>query len=406
MMERGMMDESLRSRVGRAKRLHRPSLGDDWARDGFASVRRGDFEAMAARATVAMRRIDAGEFYGDDQTRPAIVENAVEGSIDWEALRGLDGVKLKCGEDDDGEDVRLTVGDFLAYAEADSFGDDSPLYVFDSSFADRRWGRPLRRCYRHIFAEDLFGLVGEKTRPPYRWFLVGPKRSGTSVHVDPLGTAAWNTLWRGRKRWVLFPPETPKKVAKGTKLYAAAQDDEPVNYFVDVLPKIDAMKYEFVQYPGDTVFVPPGWWHAVINLDHTVAVTQNFVSRANFHRAWTLSRDSRPHMTRKWFRRLRRDPDYADLVEEARRLGPGVKNTKLADLLSQSFDSSTLPQTSPKKQESSSKDRKSRHHYKKKKKKYKHHRKRRGGDDDGDQQRPKKKARRRDPPAFVSSEED
>jgi hypothetical protein len=38
----------------------------------------------------------------------------------------------------------------------------------------------------------------------------------------------------------------------------------------------------FIQHEGDTVYIPAGWYHAVLNLDTTVCVTQNFAERRNY----------------------------------------------------------------------------------------------------------------------------
>jgi hypothetical protein len=35
---------------------------------------------------------------------------------------------------------------------------------------------------------------------------------------------------------------------------------------------------ETITGPGELLYVPRGWWHMVLNLDHAVAVTQNYVS--------------------------------------------------------------------------------------------------------------------------------
>jgi histone arginine demethylase JMJD6 len=160
--------------------------------------------------------------------------------------------------------------------------DDSPLYVFDGNYDNDSISKDLLNDYKvpMYFRDDLFHLVGEKTRPPYRWFLIGPERSGSTVHIDPLGTSAWNTVIKGRKLWVLFPPNTSKTIAKGLDVILKNEDDEAINYFVDLLPRIKekyASKiriFQFIQEPGETVFVPGGWWHGVLNLENSVAITQ------------------------------------------------------------------------------------------------------------------------------------
>src|SRR5690606_365782 len=93
--------------------------------------------------------------------------------------------ELKVGEDDETEaPLRLKLSTFTRYMSSNQ--DDSPLYIFDSTFASR-----VPEIYKDyevpssLFSEDLLALVGEKRRPPNKWFLVGPERSGTTLHIDP-----------------------------------------------------------------------------------------------------------------------------------------------------------------------------------------------------------------------------
>lgn len=80
--------------------------------------------------------------------------------------------RLQVGSDDDGYAVRLSLRDFLYYRASREHGrlDDSPLYIFDGSFATRRGSRRLRQDYSvpALFAEDLMQHAGERRRPPYR----------------------------------------------------------------------------------------------------------------------------------------------------------------------------------------------------------------------------------------------
>lgn len=75
------------------------------------------------------------------------------------------------------------------------------FYIYFVQFGDA--APDLLKDYHvpHLFQEDLFDVLDEDKRPPFRWLIIGPERSGASWHVDPALTSAWNTLLCGRKRY-------------------------------------------------------------------------------------------------------------------------------------------------------------------------------------------------------------
>lgn len=358
-----MGGDNWQEKLHKAKRLHRPSL-KDWTCDELydkfpeyldsVSAKEETYRSFLLPYDQAPRNLpiilDAKTLTADDfhhnyegRETPCIIKNIPLGYDGGQVIKPWPALekwsieqlrqnehllerKYKCGEDDDGDNIKVKLKHFLNYQTENR--DDSPLYIFDSSFENDQSESSILHDYRvpSYFRDDLFGLVSESRRPPYRWFLVGPERSGTCVHIDPLATNAWNTLIFGRKRWVLFPPHVPKHIVKGRGLIRDDEDDEAIHYFMYILPRIkrkarslrdhvdyrNFATYEFTQQPGETVFVPNGWWHAVLNLTHTVGITQNYCSRRNFEKVWLKTRTGRKRMAWKWLCALQKHhPDLA-----------------------------------------------------------------------------------------------
>eukprot|EP00752_Nemacystus_decipiens_P007525 g6725.t1 len=242
-------------------------------------VRRSTVDRRAGLSPEDFRRLY------EEPNKPVVLTDA---AASWPALHRWTRDKLSSAHGD----LRLHAGglefaltDYLRYAEESK--DELPLYVFDKRFADKCPELGTEYEVPQVFPDDLFSALGKDRRPDHRWLIAGPARSGSSFHVDPNCTSAWNATVSGRKKWIMFPPgETPPGVhpsEDGLDLAAPVSITEWfLNFYRDChAPGRKVRPLECVVSAGEVVFVPMGWWHCVLNLEWSVAITQNFVSRVN-----------------------------------------------------------------------------------------------------------------------------
>lgn len=229
-------------------------------------------------------RISVEEFIAqfEEPNKPVLLEGCLE---NWAALEKWDRDYLirVCGETAfSAGPVEMKLRDYFQYA--DLVREERPLYLFDPKFADKVPELGVDFEVPVYFREDLFSVLGGE-RPDYRWVIIGPAGSGSSFHVDPNSTSAWNAVIRGSKKWVMFPPEVvPPGVhpsPDGAEVACPVSIIEWFMNFYGATKKWKRRPVECVCKAGEVVFVPNGWWHLVINLEDSIAITQNYVSRRN-----------------------------------------------------------------------------------------------------------------------------
>ncbi|KAA0148711.1 hypothetical protein FNF27_06494 [Cafeteria roenbergensis] len=249
---------------------------------------------------------------------------------------------------------RLTMGEYIRYAAVAQ--DDQPLYLFDRRSMTTAPELLEEYTVPPYFAEerDCFTALGEH-RPARRWLIVGPDRSGSTFHKDPNSTCAWNAVAHGRKRWIMYPPDTAppgvhatddgmevaapialtewlldfyaaaaaeraKSVRAATRAAAAAAaaaaaSPKATAPASSAAAQPDAKRHcgeeeaapasvTAAAYPleatcekGEIMFVPRGWWHTAVNIGAAVAVTQNYVPPCGAWHAWRFMLDKTDQVT-------------------------------------------------------------------------------------------------------------
>ncbi|KAG9160403.1 hypothetical protein Leryth_008817 [Lithospermum erythrorhizon] len=216
----------------------------------------------------------------EEPNKPVLLEGCLD---NWTAMQKWDReflTELCGGEKFAVGPVEMNLEDFFRYS--DQAAEERPLYLFDPKFADKVPQLGLDYRVPEYFDEDLFSVLGTE-RPDYRWIIIGPAGSGSSFHIDPNSTSAWNAVIKGSKKWVLFPPDiVPPGVhpsPDGSEVASPVSIMEWFMNFYDATKSFTKRPIECVCKAGEVIFVPSGWWHLVINLEDSIAITQNYVSR-------------------------------------------------------------------------------------------------------------------------------
>ena len=254
------------------------------------------------------------------------------------------------------EAVNWTLDAYLDYAGNNS--DESPLYLFDHSFVEKMGLHVGKQSGEgdywvpECFGEDFFSVFGDQ-RPDHRWLIIGPARSGSTFHKDPNATryvckrgscgmicsssdhSAWNAVVWGLKYWIMFPTAPNFPPPPGVFV---SEDQSEVTSPISLTEWLlgfhaEARKskgcLEGLCHEGEVVHVPSGWWHLVVNVEPSFAITQNFVPRGHLPDALDFLKNKPDQVS--GFRNDVQDP-YGAFVNGLREAHPEALEEALTEM--------------------------------------------------------------------------
>jgi ribosomal protein L16 Arg81 hydroxylase len=101
----------------------------------------------------------------------------------------------------------------------------------------------------------------------FLWY--GPGGTVTPLHHDS-SNIMFNQVM-GRKRFIMIPTLEIHRVYNNVSVYS---DVDPLNPDLEQFPAFEGIEHvELEVGPGDSLFIPVGWWHHVTSLDTSVSIS-------------------------------------------------------------------------------------------------------------------------------------
>jgi hypothetical protein len=334
------------------------SIMAQWQRDiaervGSNCTRDGCYVTFNDRCT--MQHHGPSELSADDfqqqflQTGLPVMLRGWAQTLKWDALHKWTHENLATAYSD--EYLRVNDNDMTmkqvmeAYEEAKSlsaadrsrFGIINADILFKSAALTRDYSVPELFVNHDVFDAmhaylEYIDAAGSSFSP--RYFIIGPKYSGTTLHHDFWNTSFFNALAVGEKHWLTFPPQLEEWLShtefkKWTEMTNyefftgrhSNGSDDPADYDLDLSRRVrhyavddpydtgdEASFFSFwnstymklhngsydkpdrvfewtecTQQPGDIYWSSGGWYHNTINLAPSSAVSHNVIDMRTFN---------------------------------------------------------------------------------------------------------------------------
>ncbi|MBS1969861.1 MAG: cupin-like domain-containing protein [Bdellovibrionales bacterium] len=148
-----------------------------------------------------------------------------------------------------------------------------PMYAAGWHFAKSFSSLTQDIVIPEFFQNNLIDKIQPIMQYDWMSLFIGHAYSQSPLHTDSFFVSTWLTCIRGSKTVRLIPGDTPG-ITNGLDVFNDTIVENLIAKGVSV--------YEAKIEEGDTLFMPSGWWHHVINHDESIALSCNFVSPNNY----------------------------------------------------------------------------------------------------------------------------